>query len=211
MSKKVVHVIGNGMMAQLYDPQAKGLKLCCNLAPFPVDDAYASCIVDFKMMRSMTEGSIQVPGQWILGMRPKKWMERNPDYNIKVASQVKEYYTTMPKYCKSYTDFNCGHFAAYYAAEKLKADEIHMYGFDSLFDFDLRSCTDFYLSSVRDGLNTHRLNENWRPIWWSMWREFPEIKWKLYHKHDNVKVELSDNVEVVVMDPKATKKLRAQR
>jgi hypothetical protein len=44
-----------------------------------------------------------------------------------------------------------------------------------------------------------------------MWREFPEIKWKLYHKHDNVKVELSDNVEVVVMDPKATKKLRAQR
>ena len=47
--------------------------------------------------------------------------------------------------------------------------------------------------------------------WWSMWREFPEIKWKLYHKHDNAKVELSDNVEVVVMDPKATKKLRAQR
>jgi hypothetical protein len=186
MSKKVVHVIGNGMMAQLYDPQAKGLKLCCNLAPFPVDDAYASCIVDFKMMRSMTEGSIQVPGQWILGMRPKKWMESNPDYNIKVASQIKEYYTAMPKYCKSYTDFNCGH-------------------------FDLRSCTDFYLSSVRDGLNTHRLNENWRPIWWSMWREFPEIKWKLYHKHDNAKVELSDNVEVVVMDPKATKKLRAQR
>ena len=81
-----------------------------------------------------------------------------------------------------------------------------MYGFDSLFDFDLRSCTDFYLSSVRDAHNTHRLNGNWRPIWWHMFKEFKDINYKLYYKHDDIKIEpLPDNVEVIVRDPKSVR------
>ena len=206
MSKKVVHVIGNGMMAQLFDHNAKGLRLCCNLAPFPVENVYASCIVDFKMMRALTEGSIQIPGKWILGYRPKIHMSQFPQFHMQVSDKIREFYTELPKYAKNYTDFNCGHFAVYYASQKLQADEIHLYGFDSLFDFDLRSCTDFYLSSQRDNMNTHRLNGNWRPIWYYMFHEFKDIKYKLYHKHSDIKIEpLPDNVEIVVRDPKQVK------
>ena len=206
MSKKVVHIIGNGMMAQLFDHSAKGLRLCCNLPPFPVESVYAYCIVDFKMMRALTEGSIEIPGNWILGFRPKIHMSQHPAYHMQVASKIKEFYEKKPEYAKNYTDFNCGHFAAYYASEKLQADEIHLYGFDSLFDFDLRSCTDFYLSSVRDAHITHRLNGNWRPIWWHMFKEFENINYKLYYKHDDIKIEpLPDNVEIIVRDPKSVR------
>ena len=65
---RVVHVIGNGDSCNLYHNQPrKGLKLTCNIAPFPVPDSYAACIVDFKMMRSLTKEEIDVPGEWVLG------------------------------------------------------------------------------------------------------------------------------------------------
>lgn len=206
MAKKVVHVVGNGLMANLFDHNSKGLRLCCNLPPFQVDNSYASCIVDFKMMKAMMEGSISVPGKWILGFRPKMWMEKYPDFKMKNIDKIREFYTELPKYAKNYTDFNCGHFAVYYAANKLNADEIHMYGFDSIFDPDLRSCTDFYLNSVRDNPNTHRLNGNWRPIWYYMFKDFSNKKFFLYHKHPNIKLEHGENVKVVVRDPKQMKK-----
>ena len=40
------------------------------------------------------------------------------------------------KYAKNYTDWNCGHMAVHYACNKLLANEVHMYGFDSIFDFN---------------------------------------------------------------------------
>mgnify|MGYP003142601475 CR=1 FL=1 len=206
MSKKVVHVIGNGVMATLFDHNSKGLRLLCNLPPFPVANAYAHCIVDFKMMNAMMEGSITVPGKWILGYRPKKWMEKYPGFQMQKMQQIREYYTKLPSYASNYTDFNCGHFAVYYACEKLQADEIHMYGFDSIFDPDLRSCTDFYLSSVRDDPNTHKLNGNWRPIWYYMFKDFKDKQFFLYHKHSNIKLEHDDNVNIIVKNPSEMKK-----
>ena len=69
-----------------------------------------------------------------------------------------------------------------------------MYGFDSIFDMNLRSVTDLYLFSDRSPLNTHRLNTNWRPIWENMFKEFPNTKFVLYHKHDSIKINKPDNV-----------------
>ena len=134
---RVVHIIGNGDSSLLYEAeQRKGLKLGCNRIGFPVPDMFASCIVDYKFMQAMTNKEIDLPGQWILGFRPKHWMEMNPEYYMRVSHQVKEFYTELPKYAANYTDFNCGHMAAHYVANKLKRTEIHMYGFDSIFEFD---------------------------------------------------------------------------
>ena len=195
---KVAHVIGNGDAAPMFDHKAKGVRITCNLPPFSVEKVYASVMVDFKMMAALAEGSLQIPGEWVLGARPKKWMEMRPDFYMKHAHQVKEFYTVLPKYVPNYTDFNCGHMAVHYTANKLKADEVHMYGFDSLFDFNLRSCTDLYLFSNRDGMNNERLTRNWRPIWHNMFKEFPDTKFVLHHKHNNLKFPQPNNVEVVV-------------
>ena len=56
MSKKIVHVLGNGDMAQLmpeeWRHEREGKLLICNIPPFEVHKVYACCIVDFKMMKS---------------------------------------------------------------------------------------------------------------------------------------------------------------
>ena len=195
---KEAHLIGNGQTAWLFDQNSTGLKVTCNLPPFPVDNAYGTCMVDFKMMRAIQEGSVIVPGEWILGYRPKVHMENNAAMHMQYARNIKEFYLTLPDYVPNYTDLSCGHMACHYIATKHRPDVINMYGFDSIFDFDLRSCTDFYLQSERDSNNTLRLTNNWRSIWPPMWKEFPAIKFKLHSKHGNLKVEKPDNVEIVI-------------
>ena len=119
---------------------------------------------------------------------------------MKVGPQIKEFYTVLPDYVANYTDFNCGHMAVHYAANKCKAEEVHMYGFDSLFDFNLRSTSDLFLNSDRGNNNNNRLANNWRPVWESMFREFPNTKFVLYHKHNAIKCNISSNVHVVTYD-----------
>lgn len=201
---RTVHVIGNGDWVHLYTrKERKGLNLTCNLAPFPYpDNHYATCIVDFKFMAAMTRGEVTVPGDWILGFRPKIWMDKNPNFYVQKASQVKEFYTELPKYAGNYTNFSCGHMAVYYAAQKLKAERIHMYGFDSIFDFNLRSVSDFILNSDRDKMNTNRLASNWRPIWTEMFKEFKDTEFVLHHVHNEFKIPVSDNVRAEVYSKK---------
>ncbi len=191
----VAHVIGNGSSASFYTPQ-KGLKIACNLPPMAVPNIYASIIVDFKMFYAMREGSVVVPGDWVLGARPRRFMEDNPSYHMQYARQIKEFYLTLPKYVPTYTDFSCGHMAVHYTANKLKAKEISLYGFNSMFDFDLYSSTDFYLESDRGSTNTHRLANNWRNIWPNMFAEFPDTQFIIYHKHSDIKFSIPENVEI---------------
>lgn len=200
---RVVHVIGNGDSADLYNnKERKGLKLTCNLPPFPVENVYGSCIVDFKMMKAITEGVIDVPGEWILGYRPKIWMEKHPDFYMRRAIQVKEFFTKKPEYVANYTDFNCGHMAVYYAIKKFNPTEINIYGFDSIFDMNLRSSSDFFMISDRQANNNVRLNGNWRPIWYRLFNEFNSVNFKLHHFHNNIKFGIGDNVEIITYGKK---------
>lgn len=198
---KIVHVIGNGSSATLFRPEDPGIKLTCNLPPFPVN-ATATCIVDYKMMLAIADGSLTVPGDWVLGFRPKDFCHKNPGFYMKHAGQIKEWYTHLPKYAPNYRDFNCGHMATHYAATKYNPDKIYMYGFDSIFDFDLRSCSDFYLFSNRDRGTTHRLTENWRNIWPSLFAEFPNTEFVLVGKHKDIKIQVPENVTVEVRSRK---------
>lgn len=192
-----VHIIGNGPTAQTtFDPRCKGTRYTCNLPAFSVENVKATFMVDFKMMRAVDSQSVIVPGDWILGARPKRYCEMFPGFYMRYAHQIKEFYVDKPNYVPDYTQFNCGHLAVYYAAKKLKASEIHMYGFDSIFDFELRSATDFYLESDRSVTNSTRLLGNWRPIWDLMFKEFPETQFILYHIHDQVKIPLGGNVSI---------------
>jgi hypothetical protein len=194
---RTVHIVGNGDSAVLYNEEPrKGLKLTCNLPPFAVPGAYATCIVDFKMMHTIHTKIIDVPGEWILGARPKMYMEKNPGFYTQRARQIKQFYTKLPKYAANYTDLNCGHMAAYFALENLKADTLHLYGFDSIFDFNLRSSTDFYITSDRGSMNNNRLTNNWRPLWNNMFKEFKDTQIHLHHFHNLLKFETPENVNI---------------
>lgn len=195
---RVAHIIGNGDNHSLYKP-AKGIKITCNLPPQEIANTYASCIVDFKMCHALTEGSVQIPGNWVMGYRPKIWYEQNRgNFKMRFGHKIREFYTVLPEYAGNYTNLNCGHFAAHYTANKLRADEIHLYGFDSLFDMNLRSTTDFIINSDRGATNNVRLNDRWRPIWKSIFEEFNNTQWVLHHNHPNLKFPKGDNVEIKV-------------
>lgn len=206
---KIVHIIGNGDKSVLWDKapkRDKGLRLVCNLPPFEVQNVFASVMVDFKMMAALTEGSLNLDSfQWVLGTRPKIWMQDKGTFYLKHSHRIREFYTTVPKYAGPAavraTNFNCGHMASHYAANKLKASEIHLYGFDSLFDHNMRSYTDTVLSSDRGSNNNYRLLNNWRPIWTGIFNEFKDTtKFYLYHTHNDLKIKVkSDNVETVVI------------
>ena len=202
--KRIVHIIGNGDHAGYFWNEPRyGMRLCCNVPPFVVPNSYATIMVDFKMMKAINEGSVIIGGEWIVGMRPKIFMEKNPAFHLKYSPQIKEFYTELPKYVANYTDFNCGHMAVHYAANKVKAEEIHMYGFDSIFDFNLRSTSDLFLNSDRGNNNNNRLVNNWRPVWENMFKEFPNTKFILYHKHNAIKLTLPPNATVKVYDKMA--------
>tara|TARA_R110000796_G_scaffold29168_1_gene79094 strand:- start:160 stop:816 length:657 start_codon:yes stop_codon:yes gene_type:complete len=204
---RIAHVIGNGDNASIYRP-AKGIKIACNQAPFPIPNLFASCIVDFKMSAALTEGSVTIDGDWVLGYRPKVWYDNNKgNFKMRFGHKIKAFYTDLPPYTKldpdenvgnMYTNFNCGHLATHYTANRIKADEIHMYGFDSIFDMNLRSHTDFVLQSDRGATNNVRLNDRWRPIWTGIFNEFKDTKFVLHHKHNDSKIPLPENVEVFV-------------
>lgn len=208
---RVVHVIGNGDSASLYGREVrKGVKIACNQTPFEIPEKFATAIVDFKFMNAMNKGQLAVDGKWILGFRPKRYLEDHPDYHMKIAQQIREFYTDLPKYAlmpgdnigQGYTNWSCGHMAVHYAAKKLKADEVHMYGFDSIFDWNLRSFSDISLNSDRGNTNNNRLAGNWRPIWTRLWEEFKDsTQFILHHNHDKFKVRHGPNVSARVYKP----------
>jgi hypothetical protein len=132
-------------------------------------------------------------------------MYEQTNFYLKYAKCVKEFYTHVPEYAGNATNFNCGHAAVHYAANKQKADEIHMYGFDTLFDFNMRSVTDLVLSSDRTKSNNYRLLNNWRPVWRDVFREFSNTKFVLHHNHDNLKIPKLDNMEIIQYNDNLTK------
>ena len=211
-----VHIIGNGDSSSLYlKEKRKGLKLCCNQVAFEVPDKWATVMVDFKMMDALTKyhkgdrsNGLTIAGNWVLGYRPKRWMETRPNFHMAKAAQIREFYIDLPRYTWSsakgenmghgYTNWNCGHMATHYACNRLKANEVHLYGFDSVFDFNMNSFTDLVLHSDRGLMNNQRLSSNWRPIWESMFKEWPNVKFVFHYTHDKFKMRVSSNVEARV-------------
>lgn len=208
MSKEM-HLIGNGDKAAYYLEQPRhGTKILCNMPPFEVDpkEVYATCMVDFKMMAALTAGEISIDQyKWVLGTRPRTWMNERPAFYMKYAPNIKEFYTHVPAYAQNATNFNCGHMAAHYTCTKFKPDVLHMYGFDTIFDFNMRSITDVYLSSDRTDTNNYRLLNNWRPVWRDIIREFPQTEFVFHHNHDAFKIPKLDNMRVVVYNKPLSK------
>lgn len=202
MSKRRINVVGNGPLAELWkkDEERTGKTVICNLPPFEIDpsEVWATVMVDFKMMKALTQQEINLDQyQWVLGARPQKWMYAQQDFYLKYSHNIRQFYTVLPKYVHNYTDFNCGHMAVHYVCNALKASEVHLYGFDSLFERHIKSSTDNHLASDKSDLNTHRLIEKWRPIWQNIFLEFPDITFVLHHDHGNIKFSVPKNVIIM--------------
>ncbi|MGB1807186.1 MAG: restriction endonuclease, partial [Flavobacteriaceae bacterium] len=118
--------LGNGDHAGLYEKGTDGELVVCNMPPISLtkEEVYASCMVDFKMMMALSEGTVKLDAyDWILGTRPRIWMYEQTNFYLKYAKCVKEFYTHVPEYAGNATNFNCGHAAVHYAANKQKAEK----------------------------------------------------------------------------------------
>lgn len=203
-----VNVLGNGDHAHMFERGQPGKLLICNMPPFeiPRSEVHATCMVDYKMMKALAEGHVKLDMyDWILGNRPRHWMELQPSFYMKYSQNVKGFHLHIPDYAmlpgqsrtQAATNYSCGHMAVDYACRTMKATEVHIYGFDSLFDTNLRSYTDLILESDRSANNTFRIASNWRPVFHSLFKEFDNVKFFLYHKHDKLQIPLNKNMEVI--------------
>lgn len=208
-----VNVLGNGDHAYMFKRGTKGKLLVCNMPPFeiPRNEVHATVMVDFKMMKALSEGQVRLDMyDWVLGTRPRKWMEMQPSFYLKYSQNIKAFHQHIPKYAQlpgqtvaqAGTNYSCGHLAVDYASRAMRAEEVHIYGFDSMFEMDLRSSTDLILESDRGLANTHRLASNWRPIFTMMFKEFKNVQFYLYHSHKNIKIEIPDNVTIITGEEK---------
>ena len=206
---KRVNVMGNGDGACLFENGTDGELLVCNMPPVELSksEVYASFMVDYKMMVALDEGKVEL-GQydWVLGTRPRRWMEKNPTFYLKYSQNIRGFHTYVPPYAQlpghklsdAATNYSCGHMAVDYACRIMKAKEVHMYGFDAMFDMNLDSHTDTFLDSNRSALNIHRMASNWRPIWSHFFREFSTVKFVIHHAHSDIKLIVPENVSIEV-------------
>ena len=203
------NVLGNGDHAYQFERGTEGKLLICNMPPYeiPNTEVFATCMVDYKMMGALAEGKIELDMyDWILGTRPRHWMEMNPAFYMKYAQKIKAMHTHVPEYAQlqgqnpnqAATNYSCGHMAVDYACRVKGATEVHIYGFDSMFDTTLRSYTDLLLESDRSNENTFRLANNWRPVWTGLFEEFDKTEFFLYHSHDRIKFPVGNNVTIKV-------------
>lgn len=209
-----VNVIGNGDSANLFKRCEDGTfptgqNIVCNMPPMMMlpMEVYASCIVDFKMMVALEKGEVNLDQyDWILGTRPRRWMEMSPTFYLKYSQNIKGFHTHVPPYAQrpgqkldeAASNYSCGHMAVDYACRIMKATEVHMYGFDAMFDMNLASYTDNFLEANRSALNVHRMASNWRPIWSHFFKEFPNTQFVIHHVHSDIKLILADNARVEV-------------
>lgn len=207
------NVLGNGDHAGMFKRGTEGKLLICNMPPFeiPKNEVHATCMVDFKMMMALARGEIKLDMyDWLLGTRPRHWMEMHPAFYLKYSQNIKAFHQHVPEYAQlpgqspqqAATNYSCGHMAVDYACRVQKATEVHIYGFDSMFDTNLRSFTDLLLESDRSPQNTHRIANNWRPVWTGLFKEFANVQFYLYHSHDRIQFPIGDNVKIVVGDRK---------
>jgi len=204
-----VNVLGNGDHWKLFERGTEGKLIVCNAPPMDLDssEVYTTCMVDFKMMKALQEGKSNLSKyDWVLGTRPRKWMEMQPSFYLKYSQNIKGFHTHIPAYAQlpghtiaqAATNYSCGHMAVDYACRSMRATEVHIYGFDAMFDMNLKSYSDEFLESDRSALNTHRMASNWRPIWHKFFREFDKVQFFIYHSHDKLKFVKPENVTVVV-------------
>ena len=206
---KRANILGNGNSASLFQRGTKGELLVCNMTPISLtkQEVYASCMVDFKMMEALDKGEVKLNEyDWILGTRPRRWMEVNPTFYLKYSPNIRGFHTHIPPYAQlpghklseAATNYSCGHMAVDYACRVMRAKEVHLYGFDAMFDMNLDSFTDSFLNANRSALNIHRMASNWRPIWSGFFREFSDVQFVIHHVHADIKLSLPANAKVEV-------------
>jgi hypothetical protein len=195
---KIVNILGNGPSVGMFMDKQKGTTITCNVPPFAIDNHWATCLGDFKMMKAIMSGDFSLDSmKWILGTRPKIHMDNYPSFYMQKAHLIRDFYTHVPSYAPNATLWSVGHLATHYAATTLKPDEIHMWGFDSMFSYDLSSTTDTIMTSNREEGNRYRMNNAWRPIWTELFKEFPDIKFIVHYKKDvYFQFETGYNVQV---------------
>lgn len=209
MKQRTVHVLGNGDSWPLFERGVKGELLVCNMPPLPLTpyEVFASCMVDFKIMGALERGEIHLDHyDWILGTRPRRWMEKNPTFYLKYSQNIKGFHTHVPPYARlpgqkladAASNYSCGHMAVDYACRVMRATEVHIYGFDAMFDMNLASYTDNFLKADRSALNVHRMASNWRPIWSKFFEEFSNTQFVIHHVHSDIKLILPKNVKIEV-------------
>jgi len=171
-----VHIIGNGPSNQLFDIKNE-YRVACNI---PQHNIGYNClsIID------------KIVVNW---MKDNQW---NPRVPVLCTQEVKDHAVSRNReghwfdvYEKKFR-YSAGHHAVEYHAPM--TDEVHMWGFDSIWTDDYSSQVDDIIPrGTRPNLNLH-----WIPHWKTIFNQYPQTKFLIHSTSKTKKVELGNNVEI---------------
>ena len=172
------HVIGNGESNSLYTPQS-GTIMVCNIPkhnhPF---DLYS--IIDTRVIQYLMKEKLELLDKPVWGTQVvKDFAKKN-----KIKGEFLHVYENIHRY-------NSGHHAVFWLSKKY--NEIHIWGFDSMWSDDL-------LSQMDDRVKRPKrppLNKQWRPHWNNLFKKYPLVKYYIHQPTNTETVEWSKNVETI--------------
>ena len=143
------HILGNGPSINLYKPQ-KGYIIGCNFQQHPIDVSVVLDVRPFHLYmtnRQIFQGKPLITSQYAMnGMKHK-----NIEQELNIVYKV------------PYVDkfISAGHIAAQWAIDN-NYDEIHLWGFDSIWADTQETKTDEFIMRDRQ---QHDLYIHWREKW----------------------------------------------
>lgn len=148
----IVHILGNGPSHILYEPQ-DGYIIGCNIQTHPIDISVVLDIKPFHLYlrdRNIFQGKPIITSEYAMhGVRHK-----NVEQELDILQKL--------EYLEKYV--SAGHIAVQWALEH-DYTEIHLWGFDSIWEDTIETKTDQIIprSRVQDDLFVH-WREKWQPF-----------------------------------------------
>jgi len=164
---KIINIVGNGSSSRLF--KHMGLfTVACNIPPKNIQYNTLS-IID---------------NQPILWMKTNSWQPRVPvlcTESVKNMAQSKGRTGDWRAVYEKTSRWNSGHHAVKYFCETQSVDQIHLWGFDSVYTEDLTSVQDSVIIRHR----RPNLNQHWRPIWNTLFDSFPNTE-MIFHTNTRI-------------------------
>lgn len=214
-----IHILGNGPSLRLFDRDSypnSDVFVGCNFSDTELRPDF-TVLIDVRAMKQFTRGDngydLKIPA--VLSSRAYNYLDKDAGWN-KVASGKIEIKDVMPlerdRRIAKRLSMNSGQHATVYSIRKyVDQKEIHLWGIDSFWSYDLESMTD---AIVRPNQKTNRVKptvtRQWNGYWHKIFTDYSSHDFVIHKpidatiddrftNHSNVRVTESCHTPIVTI------------
>ena len=192
MSIYKIHILGNGPSLLNFD-KSTGIRVGCNFAQPDLNPDW-TMIADIKPVKKLYEG-YQLVCPAVLSERANDYIHKK---TIKLSEDRIQIRRVVPfiKYEDIHEKWgmNSAQHAVHYALEENQADEVHLWGCDSLWSTNIESSTDALVHKDLVFMNSQNIYFTWRDYWNRIFEDNPKTIF-VVHGPEKPDLKHADNYE----------------